>query len=342
MTAAATIPESARVPRLRKAVAPSRILRKMRAAAISAPGEISILKTQIPEPNRNQLLVHIEGCGVCASNIPPWEGKPWFAYPMAPGALGHEAWGTVEDVGSAVRGFTQGDRVAILSNNAYADYDVCDSSSAVPLSAGLDETAFPGEPLGCAMNIFQRSNIGKEHTVAIVGVGFLGALLTQLASATGARVIALSRRGFALGIAKEMGATGTARLDDAIETVRCLTTDRLCDIVIECTGKQSPLDIAGEITCERGRLVIAGYHQDGPRQINMQLWNWRGLDVINAHERNPRVYVDGIRKAIRAVEAGLLNPVPLYTHSFPLERLGDAFNMVAQRPEGFMKALIKT
>ena len=342
MTAAATTPESTRVPCLRKAVAPSRILRNMRAAAISAPGEISIVKTQIPEPNRNQLLVHIEGCGVCASNIPPWEGKPWFAYPMAPGALGHEAWGTVEDVGSAVRGFTQGDRVAILSNNAYADYDVCDSSSAVPLSAGLDETAFPGEPLGCAMNIFQRSNIGKEHTVAIVGVGFLGALLTQLASATGARVIALSRRGFALGIAREMGATGTARLDDAIETVRCLTADRLCDIVIECTGKQSPLDIAGEITRERGRLVIAGYHQDGPRQINTQLWNWRGLDVINAHERNPRVYVDGIRQAIRAVEAGLLNPVPLYTHSFPLERLGDAFNMVAQRPEGFMKALIKT
>jgi len=342
MTAAATIPESARVPRLRKAVAPSRILRNMRAAAISAPGAISIVKTQIPEPNRNQLLVHIEGCGVCASNIPPWEGKPWFAYPMAPGALGHEAWGTVEDVGSAVRGFTQGDRVAILSNNAYADYDVCDSSSAVPLPAGLDETAFPGEPLGCAMNIFQRSNIGKEHTVAIVGVGFLGALLTQLASATGARVIALSRRGFALGIAKQMGATGTARLDDAIETVRCLTSDRLCDIVIECTGKQSPLDIAGEITRERGRLIVAGYHQDGPRQINMQLWNWRGLDVINAHERNPRVYVEGIRQAIRAVEAGLLNPVPLYTHCFPLERLGDAFNMVAQRPEGFMKAVIKT
>ena len=315
----------------------------MRAAAISAPGEISIVKTQIPEPNRNQLLVHIEGCGVCASNIPPWEGKPWFAYPMAPGALGHEAWGTVEDVGSAVRGFTQGDRVAILSNNAYADYDVCDLSSAVALPAGLDETAFPGEPLGCAMNIFQRSNIGKEHTVAIVGVGFLGALLTQLASATGARVIALSRRGFALSIAKEMGATGTARLDHhAIETVRCLTSDRLCDIVIECTGKQSPLDIAGEITRERGRLVIAGYHQDGHRQINMQLWNWRGLDVINAHERNPRVCADGIRKAIRAVEAGLLNPVPLYTHSFPLERLGDAFNMVAQRPEGFMKALIRT
>src|SRR4051812_5718286 len=308
-----------------EAVPTPRTADTMRAAVVSAPGKIEIVEAQIPKVDPSQLLVHIEGCGVCASNIPPWEGKPWFAYPMAPGALGHEAWGAVEDVGSAVCGFTQGDRVAILSSNAYADYDVCDSSSAVPLPADLDETAFPGEPLGCAMNIFQRSNIGKEHTVAIVGVGFLGALLTQLASATGARVIALSRRGFALGIAKEMGATGTARLDDAIETVRCLTSDRLCDIVIECTGKQSPLDIAGEITRERGRLVIAGYHQDGPRQINMQLWNWRGLDVINAHERNPRVYADGIRQAIRAVETGLLNPVPLYTHSFPLERLRGAF-----------------
>src|SRR5881392_1205003 len=340
MTAAATIPESARVPRLRKAVAPSRILRKMRAAAISAPGEISIVKTQIPEPDRNQLLVHIEGCGVCASNIPPWEGKPWFAYPMAPGALGHEAWGTVEDVGSAVRGFTQGDRVAILSNNAYADYDVCDSSSAVPLPAGLDETAFPGEPLGCAMNIFQRSNIGKEHTVAIVGVGFLGALLIQLASATGARVIALSRRGFALGIAREMGATGTARLDDAIETVRCLTADRLCDIVIECTVKQSPLDIAGEITRERGRLVIAGYHQDGLRQINMQLWNWRGLDVINAHERDAAVYLRGMGDAVRAVCDGSLDPRPLYTHRFTLDEIAAAFATALERPAGFMKALV--
>jgi threonine dehydrogenase-like Zn-dependent dehydrogenase len=63
--------------------------------------------------------------------------------------------------------------------------------------------------------------------------------------------------------------------------------------------------------------------------------------VINAHERDPRVYVEGICQAIRAVQAGLLNPVPLYTHSFQLERLNDALNIVAQRPDGFMKALIK-
>jgi hypothetical protein len=48
----------------------------------------------------------------------------------------------------------------------------------------------------------------------------------------------------------------------------------------------------------------------------MQLWNWRGLDVINAHERDPAIYLEGMRAAVRAVETGVLNPRPLYTHEF--------------------------
>jgi threonine dehydrogenase-like Zn-dependent dehydrogenase len=315
----------------------------MRAAVVTSPGKIEIVEAEIPKVNPRQLLVRIEGCGVCASNIPPWEGKPWFTYPMAPGALGHEAWGQVKKIGNGVSDFQDGDRVCFLSNHAYADYDVCESSSATKIPESLYGTPFPGEPLGCAMNIFSRSNISKDDTIAIVGVGFLGALLIQLAHATGARVIAMSRRPFALEVAKEMGAMHTVRLDEApIDNVKSLTNGRFCDVVIECTGKQGPLDVAGEITRERGRLVIAGYHQDGPRQVNMQLWNWRGLDVINAHERDPRIYIDGVRHAIRAVDAGLLNPAPLYTHFFPLQQLGDALNTAARRPDGFVKALITT
>ena len=325
------------------AVAPKRSLKTMRAAVVTSPGRIEIVEAEIPKLNRTQLLVRIEGCGVCASNISPWEGKPWFTYPMAPGALGHEAWGEVKEIGDAVSDFQHGDRVSLLSNHAYADYDVCESSSATKIPETLHGTPFPGEPLGCAMNIFSRSKISKDDTVGIVGVGFLGALLTQLARATGARVIAISRRRFALDVAKEMGATHIVPLnEDPIDNVKSLTNGRFCDVVIECTGKQGPLNVASEITRERGRLVIAGYHQDGPRQVNMQLWNWRGLDVINAHERDPRIYIDGIRHAIRAVNARLLDPSSLYTHFFPLEQLDDALNTAARRPDGFVKALITT
>jgi threonine dehydrogenase-like Zn-dependent dehydrogenase len=86
--------------------------------------------------------------------------------------------------------------------------------------------------------------------------------------------------------------------------------------------------------------VVAGFHQDGARQVDMQLWNWRGLDVVNAHERDPRVYVEGIREAAAAVAAGRLDPTPLYTHRFGLDEVDRALETAVERPDGFMKALV--
>jgi threonine dehydrogenase-like Zn-dependent dehydrogenase len=249
----------------------------------------------------------------------------------------------VEAVGSEVEDFAAGDRVAFLSGHAYAEYDVADASQAVLLPASLDDQPFPAEPLGCAMNIFRRSGIEAGQTVAIVGIGFLGALLTRLAKNAGARVIAVSRRPFSLEVAREMGADECVPMDDhwkIIERVKELTGGQFCDRVIEAVGKQWPLDLAAELTRERGTLVVAGYHQDGPRQVNMQLWNWRGLDVTNAHERDPAIYLRGMREAVEAVASGALDPAPLYTHRYPLDRLGDALDATRDRPDGFLKALV--
>jgi threonine dehydrogenase-like Zn-dependent dehydrogenase len=72
----------------------------------------------------------------------------------------------------------------------------------------------------------------------------------------------------------------------------------------------------------------------------MQLWNWRGLDVINAHERDPAEYIRGMREAVEAVASGQLDPSSLYTNRFPLEQLDDALNTTRDRPDGFLKALV--
>ncbi len=315
----------------------------MAAAVITEPGKLEMRDVQVPVPGARELLVRLEGCGVCASNIPPWEGKPWFTYPMEPGALGHEGWGRVAAVGAGVKQFAPGERVAMLSGHAYAEYDVADAGAVVRLSDALEAEPFPAEPLGCAVNIFRRSGIRQGDTVAVVGVGFLGLLLIQLASAAGARVIAVARRESMRRQAQEAGAAQTVAMDDQwhiLEEVKAITGGKFCDVVIEATGKQWPLDVAGELTRERGRLVVAGYHQDGPRQVNMQLWNWRGLDVINAHERDPQVYLDGMNRAMEAVQDGRLNPGPLYSHRLPLQRLDEALRLCAERPEGFVKALV--
>jgi threonine dehydrogenase-like Zn-dependent dehydrogenase len=86
--------------------------------------------------------------------------------------------------------------------------------------------------------------------------------------------------------------------------------------------------------------VIAGYHQDGNRNIDVQQWNWKGIDVINAHERDEAVYIDGIKKAIEFVKNGVIKVDDLITHKFPLEMLSTAFKYMIDRPDGFLKAVV--
>lgn len=315
----------------------------MQAAVITEPRLIEIQQSVVPAPQAHQVTVRLEGCGVCGSNLPVWQGRDWFDYPQEQGAPGHEGWGQIVQVGDGVKRWSVGDRVAALSYHAYAEYDVADADAVAAIPAELAGHPFPGEPLACAMNVFDRSHIEQGQKVAIIGIGFLGALLTSLAVNAGAEVIAITRRPFALEVARNLGAAHTIPMNDhweIIERVKELTGDAGCDVVVEAVGQQWPLDLAAELTRIRGRLVIAGYHQDGLRQVNMQLWNWRGLDVINAHERDQAVYVAGMQRAVEFVQSGKLDPSPLYTHSFALDELDRALEMMEKRPDGFLKALI--
>jgi len=249
----------------------------------------------------------------------------------------------VDQVGKDVDPALQGKRVAALSYNAYAEFYLAHANHVVALPDELARQPFPGEALGCVANIFRRSAVEPGHVVAIVGVGFLGTLLTRLAVNAGARVVAISRREHALREAERMGAhftmTSQAR-SEVVSRVWELTKGRGCDRVIEATGKQEPLDLSSELVSEGGRLVIAGYHQDGPRMVNMQLWNWRGIDVINAHERDPRVSLRGMREAIELVKGGVLCPQGLYSE-YALADLGGALDATDLRTGTFMKALVR-
>ncbi len=316
---------------------------RMQAARLESPQKIAVTEQQIPQPGRGEVRVRLEGCGVCASSLPLWEGRPWFQYPIEPGNPGHEGWGYVDAIGADVQGLHLGQRVAVLSQHAFAQYDVAPAQSVVPLPAELDNQPFPGEAIGCAMNIFRRSDISEDQTVAIVGAGFLGLLLTQLAVSEGARVIVLSRRQSVLDQALASGAQAALSTEDfwgAVSAVRELTGQRGCERVIEVIGLQQGLDLASELVAEYGKLIIGGYHQDGLRQVNMQQWNWRAIDVINAHERDPSRYVLGIKEGIAAVLANRLRPQELLTHRFQLDELDRAFHMMQERPAGFIKGWV--
>lgn len=313
------------------------------SAVIARPMKTSVRRIARAEPDEHQVRVRLQGCGICASNLPVWEGRPWFNYPQEPGAPGHEGWGLIDAIGDGIDDLGVGQRVALVSGHAYAEYDIADRDCVIPLPEELGDEPFPGEPFGCAMNIFERSDVRPEHTVAVVGAGFLGLLLTQLAADRGAHVVVLSHRRFALQFARSMEAEETVvTLDDGGDADRALRVNdgNGFDRVIEVAGTQAALDLASEICADHARLVIAGYHQDGLRQVNMQQWNWRGLDVINAHERTMDRYVSGVEKAIQAALEGRLDPFPLLSHTVSLYSLDRGFQLMRERPDGFVKALL--
>jgi NADPH:quinone reductase len=316
-----------------------------RAAVLTAPRQTKVADADIPRPVRGEVRVRLEGCGICASNLAVWEGRPWFDYPRPPGSPGHEGWGRVDALGSGVSDLEIGQRVALISGAAYAEYDIAPRAGVVRLPPELDAEPFPGEPLGCVMNVFERSDVGRGQCIAIVGAGFMGLLLAQLCARAGAYVLVLSRRAYALQLSRKMGAHETLQIsdgDDRRQAALQLSSGRGYDRVIEVAGVQSTLDLASALVAERGRLVIAGYHQDGKREVDMQQWNWRGIDVINAHERSVQRYAMGIKRAIAAVLEERMNPFPLLTHSFGMDALDGAFDMMRTRPDGFIKAVLRT
>lgn len=318
-------------------------MKTMKAVVLEGSGQVSLMDQPLPQAGPGQVRVRLEGCGVCASNLPAWSGRPWFNYPLAPGAPGHEGWGEVDQVGSGVDGWHRGERVALLSGRAYAQYDLAEADALVRLPGSLAGKPVPGEPMACAMNIVRRSDIKSGQRVAVVGVGFIGALVIQLLRSMGAHVVALSRRPFSLEVARACGAQETFATEDmwqAVGAANEVAGGAGFERVIEAAGEQVTLDIASALAGEGGRLVIAGYHQDGTRTVDMQLWNWRGLDVVNAHERDPRVALQGLREAVEAVVDGRLAPFELLTHRFALQHLDSAFQAMTERPDGFLKAVV--
>jgi threonine dehydrogenase-like Zn-dependent dehydrogenase len=313
------------------------------AAVFMGARQVRTQVVRVPAPAPSEIRVRLEGCGICASNYPVWDGRPWFSYPHAPGSPGHEGWGVIDAVGNEVIDFAPGERVAVLSTRAYAQYDIAPAESAVRLPSKLDGQPVPAEPLGCAINIFRRSDVRAGQTVAIVGIGFLGALLTELCAHAGARVVALSRREFARKVAEQAGASATYDMDDlprSARNARQHTGDAGFERVIEAVGSQEALDLATALAGTRAKVAIAGYHQDAPRQIDMQRWNWLGLDVVNAHERDPAVYRQGMQEAIALMAAGTIHPERLLTHRFALSEIRSGFEALAERPPGFVKALV--
>lgn len=314
----------------------------MKIASLKGVKNFVIENEPIPAISTDEVLIRVKACGVCTSELYSWNGKNKDI--KFPQYLGHEPSGIIERVGKNVKGFEAGDHVTVWTEErGYAEYAKVPKDYVVKIPQDIPFEIALGEPIACAINGVRRSNIQLGDVVVIIGCGFMGSLIIQGAALRGPSIIiAVDLEDDRLKLAKNLGADViiNPKEKDAIEMVRELTDRKGADVVIEATGKQTPLDIASEMARIRGRLVIFGYHVNGPRVINMGLWNWKGLDVINAHERAPEIYMEGMRIGINLLTKGKIMMKPLVTHLYPLERINEAFNTADTKPKGFMKAVV--
>ncbi|WP_235426974.1 zinc-binding dehydrogenase [Cohnella kolymensis] len=323
----------------------------MKASVIAGPQKSEIAEVPIPVIGDEEVLIRVIVCGVCASELHPWTaGAGWLEASGQQPIFGHEPVGVIESVGSRVYGFSVGDRVTGLIQNAFAQYAKADYRNIVKVPDGLEDIEAIGEPLSCLMSGADRTPVSLGDSVGIVGAGFMGLGFLQLMRLKGAgRLIAVDMREESLQHARKFGAdeiytpqnlpasykiTEWSHMEQGIKGV---------DIAVEATGSQGGLQLAGDMTAVHGALSVVGYHQgnDGVRSVNMELWNWKAISVINAHERRAHVHMKQMEAGLKLIQNGLFNMKDMVTHVYGLDEVDKAYESMKSKPSGFIKAVIK-
>lgn len=313
----------------------------MKQSVLFEPQHSRLEERPAPAVGPRDVLVKVRACGVCASELHGWRGDSG-SYPRE---FGHEVAGEVAEVGAEVTHVKPGDRVTGLFQKGFAEYALttADRVTPIPVNVGYDEVL--GEPVSCIISAARRTRIEHGDTVALVGLGFMGLLMLQAIRLRGpARIIAIDVRPEVLAMARKYGADETLTPDavaDELKLTRWVDLGkRGVDTAIEASGTQAGLTLAGQMVREHGMLSILGYHQGGLRQVDMELWNWKALDVLNAHERRADYQMDCMRRGLALEAAGKLDTASLVTHRVGLDRVDEAFNALNTKTPGFIKAVI--
>jgi threonine dehydrogenase-like Zn-dependent dehydrogenase len=306
-----------------------------RIARLVAPQRFELASQTVGDPPPGTVRVKVVACGVCASELHAVEDT-LESYPVA---IGHEPVGIIEALGDGVQGLAEGTRVTGGFGPSFAEHVIADQAHVVVVPDELPTEDAIGEPLGCVVEGRRRTPVVAGDRIALVGAGYMGLLMLQVLGVSGAgHTVMIDPREEARTAGLSFGAT------EAIDPIEGASTDREegFDVVFEATGTQAGLDLATALVREHGVLSILGYHQGAPRSVDMQTWNWKAIDVINAHVRRRDYLNEAIRRGLELTRLGRIEPGKLVTHRFGLDGVGDAFEALASKPDGYIKSIVLT
>ena len=255
--------------------------RTMTAAVMHEPGDIRVEQVPVPEITEGDVLLRVEACGVCGSDIPRMNFAGAYYTPII---CGHEFSGTIVEVGDAVEGFAVGQLVTVpplipcytcdsclaghfslcedygyfgsRQEGAYAQYVAVNAANAFPMPEGVDpRAAAMMDPSAIALHAIYRTKLGAGSRVAVTGAGPIGLFAIQWARLLGAtEVLAVDLSPEKAAMAREAGATMTANNDaEALEQAGLGF-----DVVIESAGAAQTVALATQLTARHGEAVFIG------------------------------------------------------------------------------------
>jgi len=315
----------------------------MKAIQMTGPRTSKVIDVPDLEPKAGQVLVKLKYNGVCMSEWHPW------AEAKGGERMGHEPLGTVAALGDGVVGFNIGDRVTGLSMTpSYAEYCLCKKENLVHIPDHVSDEDALAEPLSCLISVASKLRIEKAgDPVVIVGTGYMGTGLLSLMRLQGAgRIIAIDPREEARENALRFGATEVYTPDEVPENYIVTEWDdtmfsRGIQLVGEFSGTESGLRLAGDITGIHGTLGVGGWHQGGDRTVDFRLWGWKGITVINTHERREAFQAACCQNAMDMLSSGVWKYKGVTNHIYGLHELDRANKDLENKPKGYIKAIIR-
>ncbi len=334
----------------------------MRAAVLNGPKDLVVAERPTPEPGPGQIVVRVESVGVCGSDTHYYDhGRIGHFIVETPLILGHEASGTVTELGPGVTRLTTGQRVSIEPgvpdftcdqclagrynlcprmrffatppiDGAFAEYVAVHEAFAHPVPDSIsDDAAALLEPLSVGVWACRKGRVSGGSRVLITGAGAIGLVSVQVAVAFGATDVVVSDvNPSRLALARELGAT---EVIDARE--RTVTTlDRPPQVLIECSGHPPAIGEAIRALDRAGRAVLVGMGGD-EIPLPLPVVQERELEVTGTFR-----YANTWPTAIDLVASGRVELDRLVTGRYRLDQVEEALT-AGRRDERAVKAVVR-
>ncbi|MFS0910869.1 zinc-binding dehydrogenase [Microbacterium sp. 179-I 3D2 NHS] len=311
----------------------------MLVSQVIGPRRSEIVTAPDPAPTSRQVVIDVLACGVCTSDRTPWREQ---GTPESPIRLGHETVGRISALGDPDGRWRLGDIVTGLGGDGFATKVALDADSILRVPAGFAPEHVIGEPLADLEEALSRCPIIPGARVAVVGLGFMGLGLVQLAAVRApGLLVAIDPNPAARARALALGAHEAHHPDDVpteLVSAQGAREGRM-DVVVEAAGVTSALRTASSLVRPYGTVCVVGYHHAGDAPMDMELW-YKGATIVNgfspARPRTMRAMAAGLDM----IADGRFSYRPLITHRFSLDDIDQAYELMESRPADFVKGVV--